>query len=145
MPLPSSWAWWSRTCRSTSQRATRRTPFILLRVLMWPAPWLRKPIWATRISPFEPAAWLHVRALKLNAAAPRAAVLRKLRRVKFIMVCYVVCVPIKGKRLPAQLLSCIRTWAQAELARATDDDRSEEHTSELQSLRHLVCRLLLEK
>src|SRR5262245_62479760 len=24
-----------------------------------------------------------------------------------------------------------------------DDDRSEEHTSELQSLRHLVCRLLL--
>src|SRR5262245_62183557 len=28
---------------------------------------------------------------------------------------------------------------------ATDKDRSEEHTSELQSLRHLVCRLLLEK
>src|SRR5258705_3189829 len=27
----------------------------------------------------------------------------------------------------------------------TDSDRSEEHTSELQSLRHLVCRLLLEK
>src|SRR5258705_9083662 len=27
----------------------------------------------------------------------------------------------------------------------TDHDRSEEHTSELQSLRHLVCRLLLEK
>src|SRR5947199_2422618 len=26
-----------------------------------------------------------------------------------------------------------------------EDDRSEEHTSELQSLRHLVCRLLLEK
>src|ERR1035438_9496122 len=26
-----------------------------------------------------------------------------------------------------------------------DHDRSEEHTSELQSLRHLVCRLLLEK
>src|SRR5258705_4909835 len=26
-----------------------------------------------------------------------------------------------------------------------DDCRSEEHTSELQSLRHLVCRLLLEK
>src|SRR5205814_10453533 len=28
---------------------------------------------------------------------------------------------------------------------ADDEDRSEEHTSELQSLRHLVCRLLLEK
>src|SRR5437899_9769152 len=27
----------------------------------------------------------------------------------------------------------------------TDRSRSEEHTSELQSLRHLVCRLLLEK
>src|SRR5258705_9091845 len=29
--------------------------------------------------------------------------------------------------------------------RANHADRSEEHTSELQSLRHLVCRLLLEK
>src|SRR5262245_64051116 len=28
---------------------------------------------------------------------------------------------------------------------AIDATRSEEHTSELQSLRHLVCRLLLEK
>src|SRR5262245_64539064 len=28
---------------------------------------------------------------------------------------------------------------------ATSTSRSEEHTSELQSLRHLVCRLLLEK
>src|SRR5437899_4560729 len=28
---------------------------------------------------------------------------------------------------------------------AADGERSEEHTSELQSLRHLVCRLLLEK
>src|SRR5205814_9532457 len=28
---------------------------------------------------------------------------------------------------------------------AAGDPRSEEHTSELQSLRHLVCRLLLEK
>src|SRR5258705_7807160 len=29
--------------------------------------------------------------------------------------------------------------------RTVRDPRSEEHTSELQSLRHLVCRLLLEK
>src|SRR5258708_16420965 len=29
--------------------------------------------------------------------------------------------------------------------RSVDDDRSEEHTSELQSPDHLVCRLLLEK
>src|SRR5262245_64314885 len=35
--------------------------------------------------------------------------------------------------------------ARGELAASTRDARSEEHTSELQSLRHLVCRLLLEK
>jgi len=33
----------------------------------------------------------------------------------------------------------------AQYAQAREDMRSEEHTSELQSLRHLVCRLLLEK
>src|SRR5260221_10282926 len=32
----------------------------------------------------------------------------------------------------------VSTWARTRI-------RSEEHTSELQSLRHLVCRLLLEK
>src|SRR5262245_53945028 len=32
-----------------------------------------------------------------------------------------------------------------EVMTITQRDRSEEHTSELQSLRHLVCRLLLEK
>src|SRR5258705_9625392 len=36
-----------------------------------------------------------------------------------------------------------RTGLHAE--RGPGQDRSEEHTSELQSLRHLVCRLLLEK
>src|SRR5438045_6549438 len=35
--------------------------------------------------------------------------------------------------------------ASGALERVLDDWRSEEHTSELQSLRHLVCRLLLEK
>src|SRR5258705_3395997 len=34
-------------------------------------------------------------------------------------------------------------WLAVQLHRK--DRRSEEHTSELQSLRHLVCRLLLEK
>src|SRR5436853_7697726 len=33
----------------------------------------------------------------------------------------------------------------AQRSPSTDSARSEEHTSELQSLRHLVCRLLLEK
>src|SRR5437899_9615297 len=39
---------------------------------------------------------------------------------------------VAEERLPAQV-------------RVVDVGRSEEHTSELQSLRHLVCRLLLEK
>src|ERR1035438_10629485 len=34
---------------------------------------------------------------------------------------------------------------RADHGRVLGRDRSEEHTSELQSLRHLVCRLLLEK
>src|SRR5436853_5549806 len=42
-----------------------------------------------------------------------------------------------------------RRWCRRRSLRATacarDARRSEEHTSELQSLRHLVCRLLLEK
>src|SRR5258705_1156726 len=37
-----------------------------------------------------------------------------------------------------------RIW-RCERSGAIFDRRSEEHTSELQSLRHLVCRLLLEK
>src|SRR5438093_8536166 len=40
-----------------------------------------------------------------------------------------------------QRLSC----AQDRAKRGIDMDRSEEHTSELQSLTNLVCRLLLEK
>src|SRR5262245_63098676 len=38
-----------------------------------------------------------------------------------------------------------RPLAEFRQERWQSHDRSEEHTSELQSLRHLVCRLLLEK
>src|SRR5205809_4312657 len=38
-----------------------------------------------------------------------------------------------------------RPRARGAPLRGGDDDRSEEHTSELQSRLHLVCRLLLEK
>ena len=48
---------------------------------MCPLPWLRNPIWATRISLLAPAARLQEIALKLMAAVPRAVVLRKLRRL----------------------------------------------------------------
>src|SRR5947199_361878 len=44
--------------------------------------------------------------------------------------------------LPALLADCLAGDAGP---RETVCERSEEHTSELQSLRHLVCRLLLEK
>src|SRR5258705_3039467 len=44
--------------------------------------------------------------------------------------------------------ACCRWWEHRTLLesrRSLHTPRSEEHTSELQSLRHLVCRLLLEK
>src|SRR5262245_62924631 len=44
--------------------------------------------------------------------------------------------------VPASLIS---TNALLMTAERNNSSRSEEHTSELQSLRHLVCRLLLEK
>src|SRR5262245_27307600 len=42
---------------------------------------------------------------------------------------------------PPTLTNYMNVWLGSEQY----DQRSEEHTSELQSLRHLVCRLLLEK
>src|SRR2546422_7398482 len=45
-----------------------------------------------------------------------------------------------------RLRICKRSRAEYEIvATGTSDERSEEHTSELQSRLHLVCRLLLEK
>src|SRR5947199_6140202 len=43
------------------------------------------------------------------------------------------------------LLHVLSKQGQAHASAASFNNRSEEHTSELQSLRHLVCRLLLEK
>src|SRR2546425_3351139 len=47
--------------------------------------------------------------------------------------------PLKSARLPLPSMSSRRTKS------ASVSLRSEEHTSELQSLAYLVCRLLLEK
>src|SRR5262245_65149287 len=47
--------------------------------------------------------------------------------------------------LTSQRLAHERGWGRETLVRISAAVRSEEHTSELQSLRHLVCRLLLEK
>src|SRR5437899_11862813 len=50
---------------------------------------------------------------------------------------------------PVGHVGAVEIGTQANVAGANEFhdmiDRSEEHTSELQSLRHLVCRLLLEK
>src|SRR5438045_4309556 len=48
---------------------------------------------------------------------------------------------IRSSGLPAETPHFVAVAAHLHVAPA----RSEEHTSELQSLRHLVCRLLLEK
>src|SRR5258705_7713669 len=54
-----------------------------------------------------------------------------------------VALELAGERDPAdRLCPCLHHAFEAGAVRL---DRSEEHTSELQSLRHLVCRLLLEK
>src|SRR5262245_3240270 len=55
-----------------------------------------------------------------------------------------VLVQLAGKRTPGPML-LNNLFNNQEIGELDWDGRSEEHTSELQSLRHLVCRLLLEK
>src|SRR6266436_8595060 len=50
-----------------------------------------------------------------------------------------------GRSSPPRRVNCARISANAQNARRCSPVRSEEHTSELQSRLHLVCRLLLEK
>src|SRR5690349_23147028 len=57
---------------------------------------------------------------------------------------------IRRPRLPTEASMCLVTWPPAPIGARVSDrtaacGRSEEHTSELQSRRDLVCRLLLEK
>src|SRR3989441_7376165 len=55
----------------------------------------------------------------------------------------------RGGREPRQTAFCVCSvtseWIGVQDAVSVGDARSEEHTSELQSLAYLVCRLLLEK
>src|SRR5687767_15929182 len=48
-------------------------------------------------------------------------------------------------RRPQPPIVGLRYWPNQSAARYPAESRSEEHTSELQSLAYLVCRLLLEK
>src|SRR5258705_8013441 len=52
--------------------------------------------------------------------------------------------PFEHQSQPEGLQESSR-WSESAETTGKVEDRSEEHTSELQSLRHLVCRLLLEK
>src|SRR3712207_8003818 len=57
-----------------------------------------------------------------------------------------VSVTVDGWRLPVGDLTCVAPGAAANYpCPSVGVDRSEEHTSELQSRQYLVCRLLLEK
>src|SRR6266540_623067 len=49
------------------------------------------------------------------------------------------------RSLPSSATGCRQSWAGGDLPGRADEQRSEEHTSELQSHHDLVCRLLLEK
>ena len=77
-------AWLPRTFLSTSHRATRRTPLSLRKPSMWSLPRPLKPMTATRMSPFAPAARAHEEAGSASAEAARADDLRNERRVVFI-------------------------------------------------------------
>src|ERR1039458_10667239 len=57
--------------------------------------------------------------------------------------CHARCVMVAAPRVSLRISMPIKAPGKSPTAESTL--RSEEHTSELQSLRHLVCRLLLEK
>src|SRR2546422_8133844 len=71
------------------------------------------------------------RSLRFGAAEPGASIGRRSRRL------------IGAPTAPPPPRCALRPRARA--ARLPKSARSEEHTSELQSRLHLVCRLLLEK
>src|SRR5439155_7188069 len=53
--------------------------------------------------------------------------------------------PCFGPPRPVTMFRSCRSFMSRHRGNRTREDRSEEHTSELQSRGHLVCRLLLEK
>src|ERR1035441_3448243 len=93
---------------------------------------------------------IHVAERMKTPIHPGSGILR--RAIRGNMVSFPSQIPScpKGSQAEMQwrmvLLFFVRGWGAAKIAaRFHVPRRSEEHTSELQSLRHLVCRLLLEK
>src|SRR5437870_6879874 len=66
------------------------------------------------------------------------------KRVK-MPITHLPAIPIPIDKLWNGRVAAPRTWAKAVEKLRSRQIRSEEHTSELQSRGHLVCRLLLEK
>src|SRR5258708_25033560 len=52
---------------------------------------------------------------------------------------------LNGAGVPSAKVTVVNAATQVHYDTTTNNERSEEHTSELQSPDHLVCRLLLEK
>src|SRR5438876_6113432 len=86
---------------------------------------------------FTPATPTPTSPLSLHDALP-------ILRPYAAALCFRQLGPRQGlRRLHVRLVECVDSQTDVEAAKALA--RSEEHTSELQSPVHLVCRLLLEK
>src|SRR5438552_8035029 len=86
--------------------------------------------------PPRPSLFPYTTLFRSQGLVARAVVLKYTPTLKFLMDDSVV----RGNRV-LQIIEELEKMTPSE----PDQDRSEEHTSELQSPDHLVCRLLLEK
>src|SRR5687768_18281875 len=66
------------------------------------------------------------------------------RSLSVLVVIHGVCLALPDNA-PVDDVAGVRQTDRCQLTASQVDERSEEHTSELQSRLHLVCRLLLEK
>src|SRR2546423_8612750 len=88
-------------------------------------------------------------ALTICAVTPRAVLNEKLCRIHLARRRSLTCSCVCAKKISAEKNECRRQHGQLQKPSHFSNQRSiirsEEHTSELQSLAYLVCRLLLEK
>src|SRR5437870_10942769 len=82
--------------------------------------------------------------LSLHDALPILLELRELRTERLLYPQFERCVVV-AERDAAEVRRVAPAAEVVVIPYGTDTERSEEHTSELQSRGHLVCRLLLEK
>src|SRR5205814_3822669 len=97
------------------------------------------PLLLTPLLFYTPTAPTQIYTLSLHDALPISSADRRLRESTRYFRHMAAFTIIRDTTPPADIVK------GAVVAMGNFDGRSEEHTSELQSLRHLVCRLLLEK